>query len=394
MPCLRICVCMLMLFAGHVCIAASPSLVFWNNQQASDIAAAISKDFTRTSGIRVDVSWISQADYRTSLLRHAIDRDLPDVALVAGDFLSMQKELDLSPIPADLQDRGLVSNAGASGHFNGVVYGAPVVWGNHLMLLYNRELVKTPARTFAELEQQNLAFRQRGVRTLAMSFGEMYWFVPFLGGFGGWPLTTDGSLSLNTPAMVQALEFYFSLADKGLTQKECRNACIVERFAAGEFAYAIAGDWDYRGLQEKMGNKLGVSTLPAIGKQDLVPMFSSYMLIFPGRALEGPRRAALIRFLKYMQSAPVQRRWAREAHLFPVNEKIFREITARGDANMRASLAQLHRSRAMPNDRAMSFAWEGMAKGFSAMYNGRLKAPAAAELMQNHAERLARRAHD
>lgn len=394
MPCLKICVCMLLLFTGQVCIAAGPTLVFWNNQQASDIAAAISKDFTRSSGIQIDVSWISQADYRTSLLRHALERNLPDVALVAGDFLSMQKELDLSPIPADLQQRGLVPNAAASGHFNSVMYGAPVIWGNHLMLLYNRELVKTPARTFAELEQQHLELRERGIRTLGMSFGEMYWLAPFLGAFGGWPLTEDGQLSLNTPAMVRALEFYFSLADKGLTQKECRNACIVEHFATGEFAYAIAGDWDYRGLQEKMGDKLGVAMLPAIGKQELVPMFSSYVLVFPGRSLEGPRRAALIRFLKYMQSAPVQRRWAREARLFPVNEKIFREVTARADVNMRASLAQLGRARAMPNDRAMSFAWEGMAKGFSAMYNGRLKAPAAAELMQTHAERLARRAQD
>ena len=394
MPSSKICVCLVLLLSASLCRAAAPSLVFWNNQQASDVAAAICKDFTRQTGIKVDVSWISQADYRTSLLRHAIDRDPPDVALVAGDFLALQKELDLSPIPVSVQARGLVPTALAGGHYNGEMYGAPVVWGNHLMLFYNRELVKTPARTFAELEQQHQTMRERGIRALAMSFGEMYWFVPFLGAFGGWPLAADGSLALNTPAMVQALDFYFGMVDKGLTQKECRNSCILERFANGEFAYAIAGDWDYRGLQEKMGDKLGVAIMPSIEQRQLVPMFSSYVLIFPGKRLEGPKREALIRFLKYMQSPAVQRRWSREANLFPVNEKIFREATANADANMKASLAQLHLARAMPNDRAMSFAWEGMAKGFSAMYNGRLKAAAAAELMQTHALRLAKRAQD
>ena len=39
---------------------------------------------------------------------------------------------------------------------------------------------------------------------------------------------------------------------------------FLERFAAGEFAYSIAGDWDYRGLQEKMGDKLGVAVMPSI----------------------------------------------------------------------------------------------------------------------------------
>lgn len=392
MQCWKTGVMVLFLLTAACAQAGNATLVFWNNQQASDVVASICADFTRRTGIKVDVSWINQANYRTSLLRHALDKDLPDVALVAGDFLAMDKELNLSEIPSALQDRGLIANAVVSGRYKGAMLGAPVIWGNHLMLFYNRDLVKNPARTFAELEMQNTVFHQRGIKALSMSFGEMYWFVPFLGAFGGWPLDANGSIWLNTPATVEALDFYFSLADKGLTQKDCLNTCILERFTRGEFAYAIAGDWDYRGLEEKMGNKLGVATLPTIGKRELVPMFSSYVLIFPERSLAGPKRKELARFLKYMQSPAVQRRWANEAHLFPVNHKIFSEVTKAADANVKASLAQLHLSRAMPNDRAMAFAWEGMAKGFSAMFNGRLKSVEAAQLMQAHAERMGKRA--
>lgn len=385
----------LVLLAMLACTAVSAAgngIVFWNNQQASDIVNAICRDFTRKTGIPVDSSWISQADYRASLLRHALDGDLPDVAMVPADFLSMAPELTLSVIPAGVQVKGLLPGPVEAGTYGDQVLGAPVTWGNHLMLFYNRDLVKTPARTFAELEQQAVELRARGVKPLGINFGEMYWLAPFMGAYGGWPINDQGQLYLRTPATVQALEFFFGLVDKGLTLKECRTDCANERFVRGEFAYAIAGDWMYRDVQEKMGKKLGVTTIPMIDNRVVTPMFSSYVLIFPNKSLEGPKKDALIKFIRYMQSPEVQRRWAYEGRLFPVTEKVFKEMTAKADENLKGSLAQLRLARPMPNARRMAFAWEGMAKGFSGMYNGRLNAVEAAKVMQTHAERVAKRA--
>lgn len=372
--------------------AAGQTIVFWNNQQASDIVTSICKEFTRKNGIAVDVSWIAQADYRASLLRHGLDGDLPDVALVPADFLSLDQELTLSRITPDIQTARLLPNPVEAGMYGDEMLGAPVTWGNHLMLFYNRDLVKKPARTFAELEAQAPEFRARGVKPLGMNFGEMYWLAPFIGAYGGWPINDRGQLWLRTPATVQALEFYFDLVHKGLTLKECRADCSSDRFARGEFAYAIAGDWMYRDVLDKMGPKLGVTTIPAIGDRVVTPMFSAYVLIFPNRSLSGPKREALIKFIRFMQSPEIQRRWANEGKLFPVTEKGFKEMTAKADENLLGSLAQLKLARPMPNARRMAFAWEGMAKGFSAMYNGRLTAVEAASVMQTHAERVAKRA--
>lgn len=388
---LRPALCVLaVVFSGMA--SAGPGLVFWNNQQASDIVTSICKGFTRKTGIPVDSSWISQADYRASLLRHALDGDLPDMALVPADFLSMSRELTLSVIPPNAQLPGLLPNPVEAGMFGDDMLGAPVTWGNHLMLFYNRDYVKKPARTFAELEEQAVGFRARGIKPLGMNFGEMYWLAPFMGAFGGWPINDRGQLYLKTPATVQALDFFFDLANKGLTVKDCRNDCPNERFSKGEFAYSISGDWMYRDVQEKMGSKLGVTVIPMIGDRVVTPMFSAYVLIFPNNSLSGPKKDALIKFIRYMQSPEVQVRWAQEGKLFPVNEKVFKAMTAKADENLKGSLAQLRLARPMPNARRMAFAWEGMAKGFSGMYNGRLNAVEAASVMQTHAERVAKRA--
>lgn len=382
----------LLALAASGFVYSATSLVFWNSQQSSDVVSSIVKGFVKKTGTPVDVNWIIHSDYRSSLLRHSFDGDLPDIALVPGDFLSMRTELKLSEIPLTALDKSILPNALAAGEYEGIVLGAPVIWGNHLMLYYNRDVIKTPATSFSELEAQAADLRAKGIKPLGMNFGEMYWLVPFLGAYGGWPLDKQGGITLNTKPMEQALEFYYGLVKKKLTEKQCRNDCTYERFVSGEFAYNMTGDWNYKDLKEKMGDKLGVTVLPSIDDKKMIPMFSSYVLIFPNNGLNGPKRNVLLKFLKYMQSPDTQKRWAIEGKLFPVNEKIFKEVTEKADANMKASLQQLKQSRAMPNERNMAFAWEGMAKGFSARYNGRVTSEEASILMQAHALRVAQRA--
>ena len=379
---------------GGLCAAvvhAQTSIVFWNSQQASDSVERIAQGFARESGIKVDVNWFSHPEYKAALLRHAAEGDLPDVALVAADFLANDKELKFSVIPGSLPGKNLLEGARDAGVFEGRRLGVPLFWGNHLVLYYNRGLVNRPAATFEEIERQKPAFVSRGVQPLAMNFGELYWFTPFLVAFGGWPMAND-HVTLNTSSMAEALTYYFGLADRGLVPKTCRSDCVTSRFIAGEFAYAINGDWAFRDLKQKMGEQLGVALLPRIGSRPLVPMSSAYVLVFPNDSLNGPKRQALLRFAQYLTSTSVQRLWFKETELLPVDSAAFTAVTRSADENLKASLEQLKRSRPMPNDRGMAFAWEGMAKGFSALYRGRADAKLAAIQMQAHADKVAQRA--
>ena len=64
----------------------------------------------------------------------------------------------------------------------------------------NKSLVKEPAQTWDAMFAQKKDLYAKGVATIAWSFDEVYWFLPFLVGHGGWPLN-NGKIELNTPAM-------------------------------------------------------------------------------------------------------------------------------------------------------------------------------------------------
>lgn len=370
-------------------VALAERIVLWHNQDTPEPLASILADFTRDTGISVEAAWIVERDFKALLLRHREEKTLPDVMMVPADYLGLDKDLRFSEVSRHGLNSDLMPKALASAFFEGRELAVPVMWGNHLMLFWNRSLVERPARSFAEMTAQAPSLRARGIKVLALSYSEMYWLVPFFGAFGGWPVDDSGAPTLDTRAVQQGLQFYADLATTGLVDRKCTHECIAERFARGEFAYAIGGDWMIRDLKARLGNRFGIAVLPRIGERDLVPMFSSHVLAFPGRSLSGSKQAALLRFARYMQSEAVQQRWAR-ARMFPVNARVFNRLAVSPDADTRAALAQMQLARAMPNCRGMAFAWVGMARGFALLQKGRSPAEAAAS-MQTWAKKMAQR---
>jgi len=87
----------------------------------------------------------------------------------------------------------------------GHVYAVPDQVGNHLMLLYNKDIVATPPEDSDEwikmcrestkdLDGDGLPDRYG----LVFNFMEPFWLVPFVGGFGGWIMDENNNPTLNT----------------------------------------------------------------------------------------------------------------------------------------------------------------------------------------------------
>lgn len=390
----RSCLCTVVLFLSLSMPAqAAERIRFWlNSFEATELAADLCRTFTRQTGIEVDIHYIDGPLYKPELIKHALDDEAPDVALFPADFLAMDKELHFSEIPVSAMNKDLLKEALQTGQQGGALRGAPVYWGNHLMLYYNRSLVKTPISRFEDLERQAPAFKARDIVPLQYPFGEMYSLVPFMAAYGGWPLDDDDRPTLDTPATAQALNFIFSQVDKGLIRKDCHDECAHIMFREGRSAYLMGGDWMYGRLIKELGPRLGVALLPSIGGKPMVSMYSSYVLAFPQNGLDSEKRGALLKFMAFMQSPATQTRWAREANLFPVDSKVFKAYVGSAPPDIKIMLKQLKRSRAMSNHRNMAFAWAGMSRGFSMIYNGRATPTQAAELMQKSTESAARRA--
>jgi maltose-binding protein MalE len=371
---------------SHVSFAHDEGIILWHKETgARELLEQLCADFSSSHQVKVRVEYIPHDQIKQNLLKAATRKQMPDVVLVPSDFVGLYQELSLAAVPPELQNASIESIYLESIEYAGTFYGAPILGGNHLLLFYNKQFVTQAAQTWDALLEQKTAIEAQGVQVIGWNYPEMYWFIPFLGAFGGWPLEGE-TIRLNSPAMHQALRFYKSLADQGLVPQNCTYDCSLSRFMAGDFAYAINGDWAYAEIEQALGDKLGVAVLPAIGEKPLVPMFSSHALLFPNHSLHGPKAALLQKFLFFMQDAEPQGRWYEVAQRIPVEGEILKEIKKKACERQVEVFKQLEYARPMPNHPVMAFVWEAMRKGFLLFLTGSVDEKTASQYMQDLAE--------
>lgn len=370
--------------------ATAVEIEFWHAHQSLAFVDKVVADFTKATGHTVKVTPYAPSDVKAELLLGAQSGLMPDAMLIPSDFLGLYQELRLRPTDNSWNDPDTMPTARATTVVGRNQWGVPVIQGNHLMLFYNRSLVKTPATTWDELAEQRASLEAKGVTTIGWNYGEMYWFVPFLGAFEGWPMNGD-QITLNTPAMAAALDFYKGLSTQGLISAECNYDCAQKMFNEGHVAYAINGDWALADSRRELGDKFGVTTLPTINGRQLKPMTSTYVLAFPMVNDVPEKLPALKAFALFFQSAEEQQQIYDMAELLPVNQKVFDKVLATADGDTAVMLRQLQQTQPMPSSPAMAVAWQAMAKGFQRLMSGS-SASSAAAIMQDLADReLAKR---
>lgn len=361
-------------------------IILWHKEtEAKKFLEELCAEFGKKEQVTVKAEYIPINHLKQALIKSSFDGRLPDMALVPSDFAGISSLISLSEVPVSLKNADISENAYATIQHDGKIYGAPILGGNHIMLYYNKKKVKKPAATWDELFAQKPVLEQLGTKTIGWSYNDIYWFVGFVGAFGGCPV--DGNtVSLNSKAMQDALIFYKSLSEKGLIPRDCNYECNTERFFSGEFAYTLNGDWAYLETEKALGKNFGVALIPLVGTEAVTPMYSTHALVFPGKSLQGSKADILKKFILTLQSEKIQRRWYTVLKRLPVHEKVLDEFKQQADPNQQQLLKQLDFARPMPSSPGMSFAWEGMRKGFSRFMTGSLDAKQAAELMQEIAE--------
>lgn len=343
-------------------------------------------EFAAKNDIVIKRYWQSQADLKVALIEAIESGSAPDAVIIPADHLGLHRWMNYSVINAEDISVSLSENVLATATIDNKLYGAPFMQGNHLMLFYNKRWVSEPAQSFEAIEQQHERFAQLGVRTIAWNFNEMYFFAPFLGAYGGWPVE-QGQLNLHSSAMIQALKAYQVLSQYQSVDPNCDYSCAFDAFIKGELAYTINGDWAIREFSEALGDDLGIALLPSLEGNTLLPMNSSHVLAFPDNALESNKKEALLKLMHYLQSPSVQTRMWQELKVFPVETSAFDLATKTGNENLQTALQQLLQSRAMPSEAAMTYAWGAMAKGYERFINNINTAEQASQLMQSLAER-------
>ncbi len=348
--------------------------------------------FSAQENIEVERLWSAQGDLRVNLLELIERGNAPDVVLIPADHIGLHELMNYSAIDASFRSKDIADDLWQTASIDGLNYGIPVIQGNHLMLYYNKKFVSDVAKTWDEIIQQKHLFEKEQLkgsneRFIAWSYDEMYWFAPFYGAYGGWPVI-QGKIDLDNNAMIQALDFYKSLKDLKIPEEHCNYACARTSFSKGELAYTINGDWALKEFREKLGDDLGIAILPAISKdKPLVPYFSTHDLAFPNDSLNGKKRKELIRLLTYFQSPETQRFIWQSLGVLPVEKSIVNDVISKSDRLEKQMLLAMKFAKPMPTDSAMTIVWSAMRKGMLRHQAGVMSAEQAAKLMQKIADK-------
>lgn len=371
-------------------LLAGEKIVFWNGHQHAEYMAKLVDEFQKKTGIEVELHQFLSSQLRDEVLTQANTNELPDLLYIPGDFVGLYKEINLTPVPEDWMSSQLDVRVRDAGKIEDINYGIPLFQGNHLMLFYNRDFVNKAIQDWDQLQAQRVDFPADMKYPFTWNYREMYWLIPFMSAFDSWPIEED-KITLNMPAMVDALNFYKTLADAGFVDTECDHNCGVDRFKAGQSAYMINGDWVIRDLEKSMGDKLGIAMLPKIKGKAMIPMFSSYILAYPHLAKGSKKFELLKQFSLFAQSKFAQEIIRDQGGLMPVSNEVLKQQTKAKTENELAIMKQMLATKPMPTSNKMAIAWSAMTKGFTRFMDHNYPAEKTVILMQRVADKELKR---
>ncbi len=277
---------------------------------------------------------------------------------------------------------------------DGQVWALPDQVGNHLTLVANLDLVaEIPADTDAWIAQlKRLTVDGDGdghpeVFGAVFNFQEPFWLVPFLGGFGGWVTDERGEPTLDTPAMVGALEFMLALKQANVVPRECDYPLADTLFKEGRAAYIINGPWSWQGYRAA-GRRIALAPIPRVSATGLWP---SPMTATKGysvnRYLHPAARECTAALLRFLTSEQAQADLATTLGAMPAdrNARLRPEVLA--DSTLAASRRQIEKGRPMPIVPEMRAVWDALRPYYQSVLNGEVPPRDAARRMQEKAVR-------
>jgi arabinogalactan oligomer / maltooligosaccharide transport system substrate-binding protein len=345
--------------------------------------------------IRIERSHFSSEELGDQFQTASTANRAPVLVRAPNELAGRLSELGIIKPIGDLYNDAFLDNF-FSGSLEGVatkdgLWGVPDNYGYFLMLLYNKKLVKEPVPTDADAwiaQLKTLTDPANGKYGLVYNLNEPFWLVPWLGGFGGWPLDDLDSPALDSPAMVQALQFAHDLKYLHKVVPPVLNYSTADAmFKDGKAAYIINGDWSLNSYKDA-NLDLGIALLPRVGKTSRFPspMTSGKYWMFSNKTSSQLETDAAKKFVAFMTSAPAQEKWLEMGRL-PSHRDAANSDQVKKDPVLQALIAELAHGRGIPPSPQLRCAWEAMRPGLESVMADTMKPEDAARLMQVNAEK-------
>lgn len=366
------------------------SLVFWTKEGEADggfqYVQSLTDAFTAENPlitfelVNKDVETLRE-DFQTSSLAGSP----PDLLWTVNDHAGPFVAADLIQPVDSLFD---MSKYVPSVVMDGKTWGVPISSGNHLMLIYNKDMVPTPPVNTDELISMGEALTTGDTYGLVYNQTEPFWLVPWLGGFGGAVFAADGvTPTLNTPEMVKTLQWLYDIKYKTpIVPVESDYDTADSLFKEGKAGMIINGDWSLGGYQEVLADKMGVAPIPQIvGAGWPAPYTSGAYFMLP-KDLSGAKLDAVVKFINYVTDESNELRQLDELKRLPSLLTVLNSDKIKTDPILKGSADQMSKGVPMPSSLEMRCNWDAMKPEMLAVLSDTKTPEQAAADMQSAAE--------
>lgn len=239
-----------------------------------DFAAAFADE---NPDAKVEVTAVPWDSAHEKIANAIASGETPDVTLVGTTWMGeFAQSGGLEPLPEDLVDSAdFYEGAWGSTEVGGTSFGVP--WYVETRVLYYRKDLAKKAGwdqapvSWDELKQFSVDLQEKGgaeygIQLPAGGTGSWQTMLPFAWSAGVDITNEDGTeYTLDSPEMVEALEFYKTFFDDGISPTRLLDAGELESgFADGTYGSFISGPW-HTGLVEEQGvdqDQYAVAPLP------------------------------------------------------------------------------------------------------------------------------------
>ncbi len=391
-----VCVLLALVFAAGMLSAADNTvpptatvkIALWTQEGESEGAFQFVKKLAdaytaKYPNVTFDVLNKETEALRQDFLAASLANSAPDLLLTVNDHAGPFSVADvLQPVDKLFDLKLYVASAAAIGD---KTWGLPVSSGNHLMLLYNKSMVKTPPANTDQLISMGKTLTKGDTYAIVWNQTEPFWLVPWLGGFGGSVFAKDGKTpTLDTPAMVNTLQFLYDLKAKyAITPKESDYATMDTLFKEGKAAMIINGDWSLGDYKKALGDKLGVAPIPMVSstKKWPAPYTSGKYFMIP-KSVTGDTLKAVVAFINFYTSNDNQVDMAKTLSRLPALRTALDNEFVKNDPILSASAKQMVLGTPMPAALEMRCNWDSMKPEQNAVLAGTKKPADAAKAMQ------------
>lgn len=332
---------------------------FWQFWDLAVIGPIVAEFEAQNPGVKVEMEQLTWKSGLEKIQAAVASGTQPDLCELGSTWLprfSYEGVLeDVTPVYEAERDSFLMWESALR---NGRAYGLPWLQGSRVLFV-NRELFRRAGldpdhapETWDELlaAAEKISTLGTGIYGFGQNIGErnvLYKkFLAFAWGNGGDVFDESGNVIVNSPEMIEALEFYLKLSPFSLQEKQ---EVLDQYFKTGRLGMQVSGAWNiknYRLEAPELDYSVALVPKPAPDRGSHASFAGAEMLVI---FKASPRKEAALKLARFLQSYPQARAVSlATGSVFPASVAAMRDPAFTADPRVRMFVEQSFTSRTPP----------------------------------------------